>query len=207
MDMKIDMDQFIALAWQAGTVLLIFLVGFLSFQVIVRSMERMLGRGLINQPFFLIAKNIMRWLLIIAVIAVSLQQMGIKVANILTALLTVAGMIAIGFIAVWSVLSNILCSMMLVMFRNFDMGDEIEIADPVGNDPGLKGRVVGFNVMFTTLAESGNEVDQVMLTQIPNNVFFQKALRRKQGIKTEALGQYLLAKPIKITRHREAESA
>jgi small-conductance mechanosensitive channel len=201
--MKMDMDKLMALAWQAGAILLIALVGFLCFQVIRKSLERMLDGRLINQSFFLVAKNSIRWLLIIVVIAACLQQLDIKITNILTALLTIAGMIAIGFIAVWSVLSNILCSMMLIMFRNFDMGDEVEIIEPVGNEPGLKGRVVGFNVMFTTLAECSEGGDYGMLTQVPNNIFFQKALRRKQGQKTETLGQYLLSKPLKIAASKE----
>ncbi len=207
MPMKIEMDQLTALGWQAGSLLLILLAGFLSFHIVRKSLERMLDGRLINQSFFLVAKNSIRWLLILIVIVASLQQLDIKITNILAALLTVAGMIAIGFIAVWSVLSNILCSMMLITFRNFDMGDDIEIIDPVGNDPGLKGRVVGFNVMFTTLAEGGADVDQAMLTQIPNNIFFQKALRRKAGQHTEALGQYLLSKPLKIVHTNEADSA
>lgn len=204
--MQIDMDKLIALAWQSGAILLIIVAGFLCFQVIRRSLERMLARGLLNQSFFLVAKNSMRWLLIIAVLAASLQQLGIKITNIVTALLTITGMIAIGFIAVWSILSNILCSMLLIIFRNFDMGDEIEIVEPA-EGKGLKGRVVDFNIMFTTLAESGEGVDPEMLTQVPNNIFFQKTLRRKAGEKTEALGQYLLTKPIRPPKNREAESA
>ncbi len=204
--MNIDMTKFSDLAWQSGAILLILLVGFLCFQVVSRGLEGMRDRGLINQPVFLVVKNVMRWLLIIAVIAASFQQVGIKITNILTALVTIAGMIAIGFIAVWSILSNVLCSMMLIMFRNFDVGDEIEIVEPVGGS-GLKGRVVGFNVMFTTLAESGDAVDAAMLTQIPNNIFFQKILRRKAGQKTEKLGQHLLAKPLKPGKNTEADSA
>ncbi len=192
------MDKLIDLGWQLGAILLIFLVGFICFQAIRKGLESMLEKGLINQPFFLIVKNFIRWVLIIVVIFASLQQAGIKVANILTALFTIAGMIAIGFIAVWSILSNILCSMMLIVFRSFDMGDEIEIVEPIGG-VGLKGKVVGFNVMFTTLAESGDNIDPDMLTQIPNNIFFQKNLRRKKGQDTEPLGHYLLAKPIKIS--------
>jgi small-conductance mechanosensitive channel len=194
--MKIEMDQLLALAWQAGGLILTLAVGLLCFQVGRRGLERLFASGLVNQAFFLIAKNILRWLLIIVVAVAILQQLGVKVSNIVTALLTVAGMIAIGFIAVWSVLSNILCAMMLIIFRNFDMGDEIEIIEPVGG-PGLRGRVVGFNLMFTILAESGEGVDAAMRTQVPNNIFFQKTLRRRPGRITEGLGQYLLAR----TRH------
>lgn len=191
--MQIEMDQLVALAWQAGALLLTLAVGLFCFQVGRRGLERLFARGLINQSFLLIAKNVLRWLLIIVVAAALLQQLGVKISSIVTALLTVAGMIAIGFIAVWSVLSNILCAMMLVIFRNFDIGDEIEIVEPVGGS-GLRGRVVGFNIMFTTLAESDEGTDAAMRTQVPNNIFFQKTLRRRPGRATEGLGQYLLAR-------------
>ena len=36
-------------------------------------------------------------------------------------------MVAIGFIAVWSILSNVLCSLMLIMHRSFRIGDDIEV--------------------------------------------------------------------------------
>ncbi|PLX50831.1 MAG: mechanosensitive ion channel family protein [Desulfobulbaceae bacterium] len=192
----VDMERFAGLAGQSGAILLIFAAGFLAFLVLRRGLERLGRRGVISQPFFHVSKNIMRWLLIITVVAATFQQLGVKVTNIVTTLLTVAGMIAIGFIAVWSVLSNILCSMMLVMFRNFDMGDEVELIEPVGGT-GLKGTVVGFNIMFTTLAENGDTAEAGMLTQVPNNLFFQKSLRRKKGTGSETLGQYLLTKPIK----------
>lgn len=200
--MQIDVDRLTALAWQSSAVLLVLLVGFVAFVVARKSLERLVVRGVISQPFFHVSKNIIRWLLIIAVIAASLQQLGVKVTNIVTALVTVAGMIAIGFIAVWSVLSNILCSMMLVMFRNFDMGDDIELIEPVGG-AGLKGKVVGFNIMFTTLAENGENAEIGMLTQVPNNLFFQKSLRRKKGAHSEPLGQYLLTKPIKASKDQQ----
>jgi small-conductance mechanosensitive channel len=84
-------------------------------------------------------------------------------------------MIAVGFIAVWSVLSNLLCSILLVIFRPFQLGDEIEITEPVGGSS-LRGKVMKFNVMYTTLLEDidGDKVT----TNIPNNIFFQKAIRR-----------------------------
>mgnify|MGYP005838884181 CR=1 FL=1 len=196
--MGIDMERLTGLAGQSSAILLIFVAGFMAFLVLRQGLERLVRRGVISQPFFHVSKNIIRWLLIITVMAASFQQLGVKVTNIVTTLLTVAGMIAIGFIAVWSVLSNILCSMLLVMFRNFDMGDDVELMEPVGGS-GLKGKVVGFNIMFTTLAEDGDNVEAGMLTQIPNNLFFQKTLRRKRGEQIESLGQYLLAKPVRAS--------
>jgi small-conductance mechanosensitive channel len=51
------------------------------------------------------------------------------------------------------------------------MGDRIEIpADE------LKGRVIDLNLLFTTLREEDGS-----LLQVPNNFFFQKAIRRIPG--------------------------
>ncbi len=84
----------------------------------------------------------------------------------------VLALIAIGFFAVWSTLSNVLCSLFLLTVRPFHMGDEVELLpDPV------RGRVTDLNLFFTTLA-----TDDGRLVQIPNNLFFQRvAVRRRAG--------------------------
>ena len=84
----------------------------------------------------------------------------------------VLALIAIGFFAVWSTLSNVLCSLFLLTVRPFHMGDEVELLpDPV------RGRVIDLNLFFTTLA-----TDDGRLVQIPNNLFFQRvAVRRRAG--------------------------
>ena len=62
--MEIEIDKLIELGWQLGAVSLIFLIGVVCFQVMRRSLERMLDRGVISQPIFLIVKNTIRWLLL-----------------------------------------------------------------------------------------------------------------------------------------------
>ncbi len=80
-------------------------------------------------------------------------------------------LIAIGFFAVWSTLSNVLCALFLLTVRPFQVGDELElIPDP------LRGRVVDLNLFFTTLrTEDGR------LIQVPNNLFFQRVVVRRCG--------------------------
>ncbi|MCJ7604169.1 MAG: mechanosensitive ion channel family protein [Desulfobulbaceae bacterium] len=105
------------------------------------------------------------------------------------------GMVAIGFIALWSILSNLSCALFLILFKMFQVGDEIEIVEPIGV-PGLKGRVQDFNIMFTSLVKDTSEVTEGFVTQVPNNIFFQKTIHRKKGGKTVNLGQHLLSKPM-----------
>ncbi|MBU4236610.1 MAG: mechanosensitive ion channel family protein [Proteobacteria bacterium] len=193
-NMEFRMEQFVGLGTTMAGVILVFLLGFVVFFLSRRGLKTLLHLEYISDPVYVVTMNIIRWLLIIAVVIISLQSMGVKVGNIMAGMLTVAGMIAIGFIAVWSVMSNILCSGFLVAFNVFEIGDEVEVVEPVGGS-GLKGKVVSFNVMFTTLEEEVGEGETVF-TQIPNNIFFQKSLRRRKGIETEGLGQHLLSKPV-----------
>ena len=128
--------------------------------------------------------NISKWLITIFLFLLILQQLGLSIASIWTVISAVVAMVAIGFVAVWSVLSNILCTFMLLIFQPFKVGDEVEIVDPAMTT-GISGVVRNINLMFTTLRSSteGNVID----TQIPNNLFFQKLVRRKIGEKTFSL--------------------
>lgn len=92
-------------------------------------------------------------------------------SNLWTMIGAVAALIAVGFVAVWSVLSNISCTILILFFRPFEIGDEIEFTDPAG----LKGKVVNLNFAYTTLSD-----DEGRLLQIPNNLFFQRIVKRRR---------------------------
>ena len=201
--MDFRVEQLTAFGVTAAGLILIFLLGISGFFVIRRGLKKLSDLDYISNPVATIINNILRWLIIIAVIVICLQYLGINVSGIITGLLTVAGMIAIGFIAVWSVMSNIFCAGFLILFNLFEINDEIEVMEPVGGG-GLKGKVVDFNLMFTTLEEKiDQEADNnTILTQIPNNIFFQKSLRRRKGPDAKGLGQHLLSKPLVLSLKR-----
>jgi small-conductance mechanosensitive channel len=110
-----------------------------------------------------------------------LSLWGFEIGTILALMGSVLGLVAIGFVAVWSVLSNFLCTFVLVMFKPFSVGDELEL--PPDN---VKGRVTDLSLIFTTLEVSPGE--SVM---IPNNTFFQRVFRRRRGAHTTGLGEHL----------------
>lgn len=183
--MNFDMQKITSLSLSsAAGIILILLVGVLGYFALKRGLKSLLLSEYISPAAYGVAKSILKWLLIIAIALITLQNLGIKVTNIMAGLLTIAGMVAIGFIAVWSVLSNILCSFLLIAFRPFNIGDEIEIIEATGGS-GLKGKVTGFNVMFTSLEEASEDGKTKLITQVPNNIFFQKSLRRKIDQKPE----------------------
>lgn len=106
---------------------------------------------------------------------------GFELGAILAVLGTILGLVAIGFVAVWSVLSNFLCTFVLVIFKPFSVGDEIEF--PADN---VKGRVVDLSLIFTTLQVSPEET-----VIVPNNTYFQRVFKRRIGRQTVGLGDQL----------------
>lgn len=78
------------------------------------------------------------------------------------------GLVAIGFFAVWSLLSNIIAGLFLFLSDPFKINDEIELPEVE-----LGGKVRDIRPLFVMLEEDGGHV-----TFVPNNVFFQKSFRR-----------------------------
>lgn len=188
-------EKHAAIALIVFDILLVIFLGFCIYFSLNRSLKILLAKNKINEPFYLTVKNILKWLIFLSVSIIILQQIGVKLTSIFAVLLTLTGMVAIGFIAVWSILSNLSCTFFLILFKMFQIGDEIEIVDPIGGT-GLKGRVKDFNVMFTSLVEEASKGTEGFVTQVPNNIFFQKTIRRKKGDKSVNLGQHLLSKPM-----------
>ena len=61
----------------------------------------------------------------------------------------------------------------------FRLGDRVEVLESA-EKPGVRGRVVTINMLYTTL-EDLSEGNQGALLQIPNSLFFQKIIRRWRG--------------------------
>ncbi len=121
---------------------------------------------------------ILKWSGFLMVLGACLHPFGV---NIGAYIVSVLGLVAIGFVAVWSLLSNISCTFILILLKPFRVNDVIEF---VGEE--VRGRVVDLNLIFTTLkTEEGDEM------KIPNNMFFQKVLRKKEGQGSVSLGEQL----------------
>ena len=175
--------------WITAAHKLILIIAILaSFGVLLRasgkSKELLVSKQIVSPTIALLICNIFNWILSVLFFLLILQQFGLSITNILAVVSTVIAMIAIGFVAVWSVLSNILCTLMLLIFQPFRIGDEVEIVDPAMTS-GLGGVVRNINILFTTLRTTDEE--DVSDIQIPNNLFFQKLVRRKIGKKTFSL--------------------
>ncbi len=105
-----------------------------------------------------------------------LDRFGVSGTVLWTAFTGFAAVAAVAFFAAWSVLSNIFCTLLIFTTRPFRLGDRIEILEN-GEKPGLKGRVIDINMIYTTMQEIGGPSEGTLM-QVPNSLFFQRGLRR-----------------------------
>ncbi|MEB3901296.1 mechanosensitive ion channel family protein, partial [Pseudomonas putida] len=107
-----------------------------------------------------------------------LERMGVSATVLWTALSGFVAVAAVAFFAIWSVLSNLLCAVLIFTVGPFRIGDVVELVDTL-DKPGVKGRVIAINLLYTTLMETPEAGGA--LVQVPNSQFFQKAVRRWRG--------------------------
>ncbi|HHW65881.1 MAG TPA: mechanosensitive ion channel family protein [Rhodocyclaceae bacterium] len=105
-----------------------------------------------------------------------LDRFGVSGTVLWTAFTGFAAVAAVAFFAAWSVLSNIFCTLLIFTTRPFRLHDHVELLES-GDKPGLKGRIIDINLIYTTLQEEA--AGQVL--QVPNNLFFQRVVRRWRG--------------------------
>jgi len=130
------------------------------------------------------AHRLVKWTVNVVALVLVFGAFGLNLGGLWGILSTLFALIAIGFVAVWSVLSNTLCTVIILVFRPFAIGDEIQFAgEPV------KGRVIDLNFIFTTI-----EAEDGAVMQIPNNLFFQKVLWRRQHGHHVTLSEQLRSK-------------
>lgn len=96
-----------------------------------------------------------------------LQLWGLSVSGLWALLASVAALIGVGFLAVWTIISNMTASFFITIWHPFRLGETVELLPD-----GLSGRVIDRNLMFTVLRE-----ERGTILHVPNNFFFQKVFR------------------------------
>lgn len=167
-----------------GKVALVVLLVVIAYAIGRRAMGKLIEARGLSIGVSVVINRILFWISVLAVVFFSLQALGI-LQDAWATLTAILAVVAIGFFAVWSVLSNTLCSVILMFARPFMVGDEIEV---LGD--GLKGKVIDFSLVYTTL-----EPDDGGIIRVPNNVFFQKSIRCRRGTQQVALDQQVNEPP------------
>ncbi len=146
-----------------ATALVILLVN----RIVLKLLRRFGGRLQVSHEASLIATRFIASVFWVIAAMLILNLWGVSVSGLWTLLVSTAAVIGVGFLAVWTMISNITASLFITIWRPFHMGQTVELLPE-----NLKGRVIDRNMMFTVLREEGGS-----LLQIPNNLFFQKIFR------------------------------
>lgn len=149
-------------------VILIIVGCFLLNLIIGRALLLLARRTHLSESDVMPVKQILRWLVRVAGCVLILNVFGFELGGVWAVASTILGLVAIGFVAVWSLISHTTATFLLLFLRPFQVGDDIEF-------PGeqVRGRVIDLNLFFTTLIDHRGR-----LQQVPNNLFFQKTLTR-----------------------------
>lgn len=138
------------------------------WMILSRALRTLARKAKLSSSAVLPLRIVLRWSVVLISLLLILSSYGIPIGNFWTFVSTIIGLVAIGFVAVWSVLSNISSTFLLLLIQPFKVGDYVKL---VGDD--VMGRVLGINFMYTTVRKSSGDVFKV-----PNNQFFQKSILR-----------------------------
>lgn len=172
-----------------GFGLLVFVIAFVLDRVIFAGLLALQHGGRLPESMVNLIRRWVRIALTALVVLSIVALAGWKIDSLWTFLTTLLAMIAIGFVAVWSILSNILATLVILIWRPFNVGEHIEV-----QPEGTAGQVIDISFMYTILkTESGGRIS------IPNNLFAQRFIKRTpmRGVVTRTLAEQLEAeKPL-----------
>ena len=176
-----------------GQVLLILLAAWLVQRLVRLLVRRLVDRRGLPLEMAVVLRRLSASLIAAAALLLILEWMGVSGMVLWTAFTGFAAVGAVAFFAAWSVLSNIFCAVLIFSTRLFRLQDHIEVLEN-GEKPGLKGRVVDINLIYTSLQEvEADASDGGSVLQIPNSLFFQRSVRRWRGNSVPA--RWLLPSP------------
>jgi small-conductance mechanosensitive channel len=153
-------------SFEVASTLVVLLFAFLLYLMVARLLRRLSEDSHLDRSLIATLRIIARWLFVILTIAAVMQVWGVleQFWAAITALVT---LVAIGFVAVWSVLSNVLCSLILLGTRPFRIGQRIGLPP----DELLEGTVIEITLLHTVLQTDAGDT-----LKVPNNTFFQRTL-------------------------------
>ena len=164
-------------------VLVILLAAYLLQRLVVRGLGRLGSRYPLPPELLLPLRGGIRWLIIGGALIMVLERFGVSATVIWTAFSGFVAVAAVAFFAMWSVLSNLLCAVLIMTVGPFRLGDMVELVESF-DKPIVKGRVIDINLLYTTLEESSDSGTGAIV-QVPNSLFFQKVLRRWRGTESQ----------------------
>ena len=153
--------------------ILIFLVGKWISKRIVRVVERLMTKSRMDVTLASFVSNVLYSLLLVLVIITALSKLGI---NTTSAVAILGGMALAGGMALKDQLSSFAAGVMIIVFRPFVVGDQVEIA-------GIIGKVQQIKIVFTELLTANNQtviIPNSEITTSPITNYTTQMTRRVQ---------------------------
>ncbi|MGJ4731170.1 mechanosensitive ion channel domain-containing protein, partial [Luteimonas sp. SDU101] len=160
-------------------VVLVVVCALLLRWLLLRLVRRVARRYELPAEIVIIARRTIGFLIGFAALLLVLRVLGVSGAVLWGAFTGFATVAAVAFFALWSVLTNVFCALLILITRPFRLLDHIELVES-GDKPGLRGRVIDMNLVYVTLEESHPGGGESVL-RVPNSLFFQRATRRWRG--------------------------
>lgn len=179
-------EQWLMLVQESGDqlllglqIMLILLIAYVLQRLVVRGLTRLGNRYPLPPELLLPLRGGVRWFIIGGALIMVLERFGVSATVLWTAFSGFVAVAAIAFFAIWSVLSNLLCAVLIMTVGPFRIGDLVELVESF-EKPIVKGRVTDINLLYTTLEEVAEDGTGATV-QVPNSLFFQKVVRRWRG--------------------------
>lgn len=154
----------------------ILVIAWLLRRVLRRVIQHVCDRYNLPAEIAISARRLLGVIIYTSAAMLALGRLGVSSSVLWTAFTGFTAVAAVAFFAVWSVLSNIFCSLLILTTRPFRVHDHIELLEG-GDKPGLRGRVIDINLLYTTMLEKDPARGDTVL-QVPNSQFFQRTIRR-----------------------------
>lgn len=166
-------------------IILILLIAYVLQRLVVRGLTRLGNRYPLPPELLLPLRGGVRWFIIGGALIMVLERFGVSATVLWTAFSGFVAVAAIAFFAIWSVLSNLLCAVLIMTVGPFRIGDLVELVESF-EKPIVKGRVTDINLLYTTLEEVAEDGTGATV-QVPNSLFFQKVVRRWRGAEIQPI--------------------
>ncbi|CAN1605929.1 mechanosensitive ion channel family protein [Pseudomonas sp. B21-028] len=176
--------------WLGVQVLLILLAGYVMQRIVARGLTGLGERYPFPPHLLIVLRGVLRWLIMGSAVLVVLERLGVSATVLWTAISGFVAVAAVAFFAIWSVLSNLLCAVLIYTVGPFRLGDVVELVEAT-DKPGIKGRVVAINLLYTTLIEPEELGTGSSMVQVPNSLFFQRSVRRWRGSEAFPVGGFV----------------
>src|SRR6056297_2183106 len=153
---------------------LILIVGLVIQKLLQKTIDRYVGKYRIAHRRNLAMHKTKTVFVYICMLIGIVLLWGVALENVWMSVVGMLGLIAIGFVAVWSILSNVVAGMLLFFNQTLRIEDQIELLPD-----GIGGKVLDVNSFFVILVDDeGNKL------HVPNNFFFQRYVKHSEKRET-----------------------